>query len=333
MVTLIRYRPDNFTLALLATVALASLLPCRGAAAPWFGTGTGVAIALLFFLHGARLPRAVIIGGLTHWRLHLAVFASTFVMFPLLGLALAPLSPALLPQPLYLGVLFLTTLPSTVQASIAFTSIAGGNVPAAIASASASSLLGTFITPLLVGLLMSAHGGLSMHEIETVALQLVLPFLAGQALQPWIGGWVVRQNGLLGLVDRGSILLMVYTVFSAAMVAGLWHQLPPAGLAVTALVAGLLLATALTLTTVTARLLGFSRADEIALVFCGSKKSLVSGIPMANVLFAGHAVGLIVLPLMLFHQMQLIACAALARRYAARRDRARAGAPVVAAAA
>jgi sodium/bile acid cotransporter 7 len=333
MSALLRYRPDNFTLALLATVGLATLLPCRGAVAEGFGTGTSIAIALLFFLHGAKLPRAAILGGLTHWRLHLAVLASTFVMFPLLGLALAPLSPALLPPPLYLGLLFLTTLPSTVQASIAFTSIAGGNVPAAIASASASSLLGTFITPLLVGLLMRTQGGgLSLNELETVALQLVLPFLAGQALQPWIGGWVGRRHALLGLVDRGSILLMVYSVFSGAMIAGLWHLLPPASLALTALVAGLLLATVLTLTTLAARLLGFSRADEITLVFCGSKKSLVSGIPMANVLFAGHTVGLIVLPLMLFHQIQLIACAALARRYAARRERPHAASPVALAA-
>jgi sodium/bile acid cotransporter 7 len=325
---LLRFRPDNFTLALLATVGLASLLPCRGDIARAFGTGTGVAIALLFFLHGAKLPREAILGGLTHWRLHLAVLASTFLLFPLLGLALAPLSPALLPQPLYLGLLFLTTLPSTVQASIAFTSIAGGNVPAAIASASASSLLGTFITPLLVGLLMRAHGGLSLNEIETVALQLVLPFLAGQLLRPWIGGWIARRHKLLGVVDRGSILLMVYTVFSSAMIAGLWHLLPPSALAVTALVAFLLLGAVLTLTTVAARLLGFSRADEITLVFCGSKKSLVAGIPMANVLFAGHTVGLVVLPLMLFHQIQLIACAALARRYAARRPGPSAHAPV-----
>src|SRR5271170_7239675 len=208
MSALLRFRPDNFTLALLATVGLATLLPCRGAVAEGFGTGTSIAIALLFFLHGARLPRAAILGGLAHWRLHLAVLASTFVLFPLLGLALAPLSPALLPAPLYLGLLFLTTLPSTVQASIAFTSIAGGNVPAAIASASASSLLGTFITPLLVGLMMRAHGaGLSLHEIEAVGLQLVLPFVAGQALQPWIGGWIERRRTLLGVVDRGSILL------------------------------------------------------------------------------------------------------------------------------
>jgi sodium/bile acid cotransporter 7 len=315
-----RFLPDPFTLAMLATVGLAAVLPCRGVTAAALGTGTSVAIALMFFLHGARLPREAVLAGLTHWRLHGAVLASTFVLFPLLGLALAPLSPALLPLALYLGVLFLTTLPSTVQASVAFTAIAGGNVPAAICSASGSSLLGTLITPLLVGLLMRVHGdGLSLNAIEPIALQLLLPFLAGQLLRRWLGAWIVNRGALLGLVDRGSILLMVYTVFSDATVTGLWHQLPPAGLALTALVVCALLAAVLTITTVAARLLGFARADEITLVFCGSKKSLVNGIPMAHVLFAGQGIGLIVLPLMLFHQLQLIVCGALARRYAARR--------------
>jgi len=320
MRALLRFRPDDFTLALLATVGIAALLPCHGASTRAFETATTLAIALLFFLHGVRLPREAILDGLSHWRLHLAVLFSSFVMFPLLGLALAPLSPALLPHPLYLGLLFLTTLPSTVQASIAFTSIAGGNVPAALCAASGSSLLGTLMTPLLVGLLMRAHGGLSLHAVESVALQLLLPFLAGQVLRPRLAGWMVRRRVLLGLVDRGSVLLMVYTTFSAAMVAGLWHQLPLTSLAVTALVAGALLAAALGLTTLLARLLGFARADEITLVFCGSKKSLVNGIPMAHVLFAGNVAGLIVLPLMLFHQLQLIACAMLARRYAAGRE-------------
>ena len=317
-----RFLPDDFTLALLTTVALASLLPCRGALVPAFDTATDLAIGLLFFLHGARLPREAILAGLSHWRLHLAVLFSSFVMFPLLGLALAPLSPTVLPHPLYLGVLFLTTLPSTVQASIAFTSMAGGNVPAALCAASGSSLLGTFITPLLVGVLMRAHGGLSLNAVEAVAVQLLLPFLAGQALRPWLGRVIERRRALLGVVDRGSILLMVYTTFSAAMVAGLWRQVPLSSLALTALVAGVLLAAVLGLTTALARLLGFARADEITLVFCGSKKSLVNGIPMAHVLFAGDVAGLIVLPLMLFHQLQMIACASLARRYAARRDRA-----------
>ncbi len=216
--------------------------------------------------------------------------------------------------------LFLTTLPSTIQASIAFTSIAGGNVPAAICSASLSSLLGTFVTPLLVGLLMQAHGGsLSWHALEPIALQLLLPFLAGQLLRRTVGTWIARRRRLVGLVDRSAILLMVYTVFSSATLAGLWYQLPPRGLATTALVVGALLGAVLTVTTMAARLLGFARADEITLVFCASKKSLVNGIPMAHVLFAGQNIGLILLPLMLFHQIQLIVCGLLARRYAARR--------------
>jgi len=332
MATLLRRLPDGFTLALLATVALASLLPGRGALVPVLGDATALAVALLFFLHGVRLPREAMVGGLAHWRLHLAVLASSFVLFPLLGLALAPLAPRVLPPSLYLGLLFLTTLPSTVQASIAFTSIAGGNVAAALCSASLSSLLGTLVTPLLVGLMMRAHGGLSLNALGTVALQLVLPFLAGQALRPLIGGWIARRRALLGLVDRGSVLLMVYTTFSAAMVAGLWRQLPAGALAVTALVAGLLLAAVLGLTTALARLLGFARADEITLVFCGSKKSLVAGIPLATVLFSSDQTGLIVLPLMVFHQIQLIVCAALARRYAARRPAARAAAALAQAA-
>ena len=79
-----------------------------------------------------------------------------------------------------------------------------------------------------------------------------------------------------------------------------------------------LLGLALSATTWTARRLGFSKADEITIVFCGSKKSMVSGIPMVKVLFASSAVGAIVLPLMLFHQMQLMVCAVLAQRYARR---------------
>ncbi|OUL11557.1 bile acid:sodium symporter, partial [bacterium AM6] len=142
-----RLRPDNFTLALLCTVGLASLLPMKGAAALVLDDVTTVAIAALFFLHGARLPRESIIGGMLHWRLHLTILACTFILFPLLGLLFKPLSGWLLTPELYLGVLFLCTLPSTVQSSIAFTSMARGNVPAAVCSASLSSILGVFLTP------------------------------------------------------------------------------------------------------------------------------------------------------------------------------------------
>jgi solute carrier family 10 (sodium/bile acid cotransporter), member 7 len=311
-----RFRPDDFTLAMVATVALAFLLPCRGAGAGLFAGLTALAIALLFFLQGARLSRTAIVAGATHWRLHLLVFAGTFVLFPIVGFGLRPLTSGLLTPPLGLGLVFLCTLPSTVQASVAFTSIAGGNVAAALCSASASSLFGLVATPLLVGVLLHAHGGFSMNALHSIAFEMLLPFLAGQAAQGWIGARVKRHRKILSLVDRGSVLLMVYTVFSAATVSGIWHQLALRPFALLVVVDAALLALMLGMTAFAARRLGFSRADEVAVVFCGSKKSLVNGIPMANLLFAGPTVGLILLPLMIFHQIQLMACAALARRYA-----------------
>jgi sodium/bile acid cotransporter 7 len=316
--TLRRYAPDPFIVALLATVAIASVLPCRGPAAAAFGWLTTAAIALLFFMHGVRLSRDAVVGAIAHWRLHLMILAATFVLFPVIGLALAKLAPQLLPQPLWLGVLFVCALPSTMQSSIAFTSIARGNVPAAVGAATLSNIVGVLATPILVGLLMSLHGAKgSLGEIWKVVLQLLVPFGAGHLLRPWLADWAVRNRRLVGFSDRGSILLVVYTSFSGAVAQGLWRQLSPLGLLVLIAILGLILALVLAATTWGSRLLGFAREDEIAIVFCGSKKSLASGVPMANVLFAGGAVGMTVLPLMIFHQMQLMACAALARRYAA----------------
>src|SRR5271169_7042677 len=222
MSALSRFRPDEFTIAMLATVVLSLLLPCRGTSAAVFEWLTATAIAALFFLQGARLSRAAILAGALHWRLHLLVFTATFVLFPIAGLLLRPLSGTLLTPPLYLGLLFLCTLPSTVQASVAFTAIAGGNVAAALCSASASSIIGMAATPLLAGLLLQAHGGFSLDALRSIAFELLAPFVAGQALQRWIGGFVQRHSKVLGMVDRGSVLLMVCTVFSAATVGGIW---------------------------------------------------------------------------------------------------------------
>ena len=315
-----RFLPDNFTLCLIATVITASLLPCRGGAAHVFEWLTDLAIALLFFLHGAKLSREAVMSGLTNWRLHLTVLASTFVLFPILGMLLKPVLMPLVTPSLYMGILFLCTLPSTVQSSIAFTSIARGNVSAAVCSASASSLLGIVITPLLTGLVLQAHGAgaMSWSSVGEIVLQLFVPFVAGQVAQRWIGGWVQRHRPLIGFVDQGSILLVVYTAFSAAVLQGLWKQLPLSVLGGLLIVNAVLLAVALLVTRYGSRALGFDREDEITIVFCGSKKSLASGVPMANVLFPAHALGMIVLPLMLFHQMQLMTCAVLARRYAER---------------
>ncbi|RYE83041.1 MAG: bile acid:sodium symporter, partial [Myxococcales bacterium] len=297
-------RPDAFTLSLLATVALATVLPARGPVAAALSALTTVGIGVLFFLHGARLSRQAIVDGAAHWRLHLAVLASTFVLFPLLGELLGLASPALVRPPIAAGLLFVCLLPSTVQSSIAFTSVAGGNIPAAVCSASLSNVLGVFVTPLLVSLLLApgspAAAGASDgrgQAVGRIVLELLVPFVLGHLSRPWTGTWVDAHRAVLSYVDRGSIMLVVYTAFSAAVVEGLWGVLSGRDLATVLLGSSALLAAVLTLTTWGARRLGFARPDEITLVFCGSKKSLASGVPLANVLFPPASVGVVLVPL------------------------------------
>ena len=312
-----RLRIDKFLLVLICVVILASLFPCEGIYKKVFEHLATAAIALLFFMHGAKLSREAIVSGMGHWKLHLVVFLSTFALFPLLGLALNVVVPNLLSPALYLGFLYLCALPATVQSAIAYTSMAGGNVAAAICSASASSILGVFLSPLLVGLLMHTQGGETdtLHAIGSIILQLMVPFVVGHLSRPLIAKWVDRHRKLINITDRSSILLVVYTAFSEAVIEGIWHQIDVWSLLSIVVFSTVLLAIVLVINTFAARWLGFNTADEITIVFCGSKKSLANGIPMANVLFPASAVGMMVLPLMIFHQIQLMVCAVLAQRY------------------
>lgn len=307
---------DPFTLTLIAVVLLASFFPVRGEWVTWFDWLTNAAIALLFFMHGAKLSREAIIAGGSHWRLHLWVMCSTFILFPALGVLFAWWAPVPVSPELYSGFLYLCILPATVQSAIAFTSLAGGNVAAAVCSASASSLLGIFLSPLLVGLLMHLNGASgSLEQVGTIMLQLLLPFVLGHLSRRWIANWVAKHKKWIGKTDQASILLVVYGAFSEAVVNGIWHQVGAGSLLFIVAVSLVLLAIVIIVNTVVARRLGFNKADEITIVFCGSKKSLANGIPMANILFPAAAVGVMVLPLMIFHQIQLMVCAVLARRY------------------
>ena len=300
-------------------VVLASVLPASGPAAPAFSLATKIAIGLVFFLHGAKLSREAVIKGVTHWRLHLLVLAATFVFFPILTLGLAALPAWITPTALAPGLIFLGCLPSTIQSSIGFTAIARGNVAATVASATASNLLGIAVTPLLGAMLMQTQGGgISFHSVQSIVIQLLIPFVAGQLLRPAIGAWIGRHAKLVGYVDRGSILLVVYSAFSEAVMGGIWQQVGKVDLLRLVIICALLLAAILSITLVSARLFGFNKADEITIVFCGSKKSLASGVPMAGVLFPGATLGLILLPIMIFHQIQLMACAVIAQHYANR---------------
>ncbi|MEU5551497.1 bile acid:sodium symporter family protein [Micromonospora sp. NPDC047793] len=311
---------DPFIAALFGTVALAALLPLRGTAAEVGRVAAALAVALLFFLHGAKIAPRAALDGARHWRLHVVVLLATFVLFPLLGLAAAPLRPAVLTPELYQGLLFLCAVPSTVQTSIAFTAIARGNVPAAVFTASFSNIAGIALTPLLVTLLLQGSGEVrvSAGSIGTVVLQLLVPFVAGQLSRRWTAGWIERHRALTGRVDRGAILLVVYSAFSAGVVAGVWDEVSPGRLAVLIAVVTGLLALVLGLLYAGGRALRFDRPDRVTILFCGAKKSLATGLPMAAVLVQPEALGLLVLPLMIYHQIQLVVCAAIARRWADR---------------
>ncbi|MEE1783686.1 bile acid:sodium symporter [Streptomyces sp. SP17BM10] len=305
---------DPYMAALAGTVGLAALFPATGSAARAAAVACDVAVALLFFLYGARLSTRETLAGLRHVRLHGLVLACTFVLFPLLGLATALLTPAPLTDQLRTGVLFLCLVPSTVQSSVALTGAAGGDVPAAICAGTYSSLAGLVLTPLLAAWLLGSHAALSADGLLRIAAQLLAPFVLGQVLRQWIGGFLGRHKRLLTPVDRGSILLVVYTAFSAATAQGIWRLATPGALLGLAGVLLALLAASLAAARLGARALGLGRPAVVAAMLCGSQKSLANGLPMATVLFGAEA-GLMVLPLMLYHQLQLVVGTVLATRW------------------
>ncbi|BFV57733.1 bile acid:sodium symporter [Kitasatospora sp. CMC57] len=313
---------DGYLLLLLGTVGLATLLPARGTAATVASDSVSVAVGLLFFLYGARLSPQEALAGARHWRLHLLILASTFVLFPLLGEATRLLPAAVLAPQLATGVLFLTLLSSTVQSSIAFTSMARGNVAAAICAATFSSLVGIVLTPLLAAWLLAGSAGvhISGAQILDIVLQLLVPFALGQLLRRRVAPWLGRHRRLTLVVDRGSILLIVYTAFSEGVRDGIWSRVTVPQLLWLAAICLAMLAFVLLFTGTAARRLGLPRADRITAQFCGSKKSLANGLPLATILFPASAVGMAVLPLMLFHQLQLMVCTVLAQRWARRTD-------------
>lgn len=308
-------RTDPLIVLIILAVVVAIIAPARGTFAEWFATATNIAIALLFFLYGARLSTREAVKGLLHWRLHLLILAFTFLVFPLIGLALKPLT-LIISDDLYMGILFMTLVPSTVQSSVAFTSIARGNYAGAIVAASTSNLAGVFLTPLLVMLFMSAGNGINVDAqvFIDIAVLLLLPFVLGQVLRRWVKGWAASKA--TKIVDRGSITMVVYSAFSAGMVAGVWQEVSVGEIAFLITFSIVLVAFMLWLTRFSSLRLGFNQKDMKAIQFCGTKKSLATGLPMASVIFGGASLGLLILPLMIFHQVQLMMCSWLASRYA-----------------
>ncbi|GAA6177697.1 bile acid:sodium symporter family protein [Sulfitobacter pacificus] len=306
---------DTYMLLLLATVAAGVILPVHGTGAESLRHVTYWAVSLLFFLYGAKLDPGAVRAGLLNWRLQGLTFGATYVLFPLLGLLLVAVFGGVLGTTVATGVLFLAVLPSTIQSSVAFTSIAGGNVPAAICAASVSNLVGVALTPALVALFLHQGGaGVSLDAITKVGMQILLPFVIGQILRPWLGGFVNQHKTVTMFVDRGSIVLIVYAAFSASTVSGLWAAVPLSTLVTVFAVVWLFLALAMGAMVAIGKVSGLDKSDRAALFYCGSTKSLASGLPIATALFAPDILGAIVLPLMIYHMSQLLVCALVAKQ-------------------
>lgn len=309
---------DRFTILLFVMVILASIMPVSGDMARYFGHITTVAIAILFFLHGAKISRQAMLEGIMHWKLHSIIFAFTFILFPIFGLMAKPIILPLLGQELYWGFLFLCFLPSTVQSSIAFTSMAKGNVAGAVCSASFSNVLGMMITPILVSLFITQSQSNNFDPTQAILKitgLLLVPFILGQIVQTRFSPILKRYPSVVKAFDQTTILMVVYGAFSGAVVSGLWKQVDGMTLIWICILSCVLLAIVMLLSLYTAKVLGFNAQDRKTIFFCSSKKTLASGVPMAQILFAGQPLGMLILPIMIFHQIQLMVCGIIANKW------------------
>lgn len=314
---LARLIPDKFILLLLATIGLATLIPAHGQGLTIVSVISNIAIFSLFFFHGLRLAHEAVWAGLRHWRLQLSVLAFVFGVMPLAGLATSALLPGLLSSPVWLGILFLCALPSTVQSAIAYSSVAGGNVAASVIAAALSNLAGVVLTPLVFAALAHVGGvAIDLSTISRIAALLLLPFVLGQIARHWLAAWAERNRGWIGRLDKLTIIITVYVAFSAAVTDGLWGRLDGAEMLRLLGFVAALLAFAMASAWGLGAALGLPRADRITLLFSGAHKSLATGAPMARILFPAAQAGMIVIPLMIYHQLQLTVSAWIAARLA-----------------
>ena len=307
---------DRYMILLAVTVLLATLAPARGDFAVFVRHAAFWAVALLFFLYGAKLSTATVVTGFANWKLQIACLACTFLLFPVLAMVATPFAATVFPAAIVTGLLYIGCMPSTVQSSIAFTSISNGNVAGAVCAASISNLIGVVLSPLLLMLLIPSAASFTIDPsaIWKIAQQILLPFVAGQLCRPLLAGFLNRHKMPTTIVDRGSILLIVYSAFSVGVVNGIWRIMPWQSVVFLVLACMALLALVMGVAIAAGRLAGMDKPDLLALFYCGSTKSLATGLPMAGILFAGQDISLIVLPLMLFHLIQLVVCAVISQR-------------------
>lgn len=317
---LMRIFPDRFVLILLATIAAASLIPVRGGAVPLAQNVATVAVVLLFFLNGVRLPRQQVIGALRDVRLQSAALGFCFIAMPAIGLALQLATAALLPPVIALGFLYCGILPSTVQSATAATGMARGDVAASVVMAALINLVGVIAAPLLFALLGGEAAEISGDTALRIALILLAPFLAGQVAQRWLRPAVLARPGLVRSLDRSAIAIAVYVAFSGAVVGGLWDRLSADDLANIAAGITLFLLLAYGGAWQLGGALALPLPQRASLMFAGAQKSIAVGAPLASTLFAPATAGMVLVVILGYHMAQLMVAAWLAPHIAAQID-------------
>ena len=313
---------DFFIVLLVASVSLAWLFPDIGAGEGMFSISwfANCGISVIFFFYGLKLNVEKLRADISNWRLHILVHAATFILFPLLTFLIRPLFYGENNLLLWVGIFYLAALPSTVSSSVVMVSIAKGNVPAAIFNASISSLIGIFITPLWMSAILSGSAEINIAGLWSIVvklvLQLLLPLIAGILLNNRWGSFALRHQKKLRIFDQSVILLIVYTSFCSSFAMNLFSGFSKISIITCAVGMLVLFFVVFGIVSFICRHLKLNREDTITAQFCGSKKSLMHGSAMAKVIFSGYGgIGVILLPLMLYHSLQLIIVSAMARKF------------------
>lgn len=312
---------DWFLFALLGMIGLAYVFPQPGNYDGVISLGklTGYGVSVIFFFYGLKLSPEKLKAGLKNWKLHIVIHTTTFILFPALIYTTRYFFPDADSNLLWLGVFFVASLPSTVSSSVVMVSIAGGNIPAAIFNASISSLIGVFLTPLWMGLVMSnISSDFNMGDIILkLTIQVIVPVVLGILLHKRFGGFADKHRMTLRYFDQIIILLIIYNAFCHSFTMHLFDAYSATDLL---LLGGSMLTlffTVYSIVHVVSKVLGFNREDTITAQFCGSKKSLVHGTVMSKVLFPDASItGIILLPVMMYHALQLLVASIIAQSMA-----------------
>ncbi|WP_054953756.1 bile acid:sodium symporter family protein [Flaviflexus massiliensis] len=306
-------RVDPFIVAILLAFAVGLFWPAPDGVRDGIAVTGDILVAILFFLYGLRLRTSEVLDGLTNLKVQGLIFVSTYVVFPIVGLALHPVLTPVLGDGFANGFLYLAFLPSTIQSSVTFTSIARGDTAAAVCAATFSNILGMFLTPLYVLVFMNIDGA-SAGSLTTVLTQLLLPFIIGQILQVWFGDWIRRYPKPLKIYDQGTVVVIVLAAVLDSTAANTWDGVTILQITIIILLSCVLLAGILSFTWYSGAWFKVKRAGRIAILMCGSKKSLATGLPMAQAIFPASLIGPIAVPVIIFHQIQLLVCAIIASR-------------------